>query len=150
MAYKREGVYMYNDRKYYVHRCTVIYIYDSNCSKQFWQVNFMNVVTLCFHNIFKELKHKKTNINVRQEGKRHVSTVLLWQLNSHPELQSNPLTQNGDIVFLFPKHFFLIESWVNHACLKILLLVGIFSLITNLVNPLNHVSVWSWLCNNYI
>jgi len=35
-----------------------LYIYDSSCSKQFWQVNFMSVVTVCFHNISKDLKPK--------------------------------------------------------------------------------------------
>ena len=33
-------------------------MYDSNYSKQFWQVNFMNVLTVYFHNISKDLKPK--------------------------------------------------------------------------------------------
>jgi len=34
------------------------YLYGGNCSKQFWQVNFVSVVTVCFHNISKDLNPK--------------------------------------------------------------------------------------------
>jgi len=52
------------------------YMYYSNCSKQFRQVNFMNVVTLCFHNIYKDLKPKPDD-NCQTGREQHVSALLL-------------------------------------------------------------------------
>jgi len=77
------------------------YMYDSNSSKQFWQVNFMNVVTVCFHNISKDLKHKPDD-NCQTGREQTLSALLLWQLNS----DSGSLTPSPDTVFLFPKRFF--------------------------------------------
>jgi len=66
------------------------YMYDSNRSEQFWQANFMIVVTVCFRSISKDLKPKPDSSC--QTG-RELARIVFWMETSRCACNSINVTQ---------------------------------------------------------